>query len=352
MTDNNKTDINSWRRLYATADQIKKLAPWQWMEETDVFGVQFPGADEIGYVSVMGRIEEHYAVSVYLGDEALNKFWDIQNAPQNEENVERILELPQLMASFEDRDMVEKQDRDVIKCLDIKYRGKNGWPLFRSYRPGFYPWFLEQYEIEMLTIALEQTAGMAMRMEDNPTILHMRRERDLLLRVSQEEGNNLVWKDSVRELPPPSPFTLTFRVDHKEMTTLTQMPHDVRSAEVDFFMAPAGVAEPGKRPTFTYMLLAVEPESFFILGTELMQATEGLHQMWEEIPASLVAIFNKAQFKPKEIRVSSPKLYQFLAPVHKNLGIDVSFHEDLPAIQDVKQSMRDFFLNPNSQNSG
>ncbi len=80
-------------------------------------------------------------------------------------------------------------------------------------------------------------------------------------------------------------------------------------------------------------------------GTELMQATEGLHQMWEEIPAKLVSILNKAKFKPKEIRVSSPRLYQFMEPVHKELGIEMSFHEDLPAIRDVKQSMRDFMLN-------
>jgi hypothetical protein len=50
-----KTDINSWRRLYADADCIMKLAPWQWIEETNLFGVQFPGTDEIGYVSVMGQ---------------------------------------------------------------------------------------------------------------------------------------------------------------------------------------------------------------------------------------------------------------------------------------------------------
>ncbi len=340
-----ETDINSWRRLYAAADQIKKLAPWQWMEETTIFGVQFPGTDEIGYVSVMGNIEEHYAVSVYLGDEALNKFWDIQNAPQTRENAERILELPQLMASFEDHDMVEQKDRGIIKQLGLKYRGKNGWPLFRSYRPGFYPWFLEQDEIGKLTIALEQTAGMAMRLEDEPGILEMKRNRDFLVRVPREDGNDMIWEDAVRKLPAPVPFTLTFKIDHKEMEALKGMPKDIRSAEVEFFLAPAGVAEPGKRPTFTYMLLAVETESFFILGTELLQATDGLHRMWEAIPAKLVSILNKAQFVPKEIRVSSPRLYQFLAPVHEDLGMEISFYENLPAIEDVKESMRDFMLN-------
>ena len=131
MADHKRIDHESWRRLYAAAERIRRLAPWQWMEETDVFGVQFPGTDEIGYVSVMGNIEEHFAVTVYLGDETLNKFWDIQNAPQTEESAERVLEMSQLMVSFEDRERIEKQDRGIIKQLGLKYRGRNAWPLFK-----------------------------------------------------------------------------------------------------------------------------------------------------------------------------------------------------------------------------
>lgn len=315
------------------------------MEETDTFGVQFPGTNEIGYVSIMGSIEEHYAVSVYLGDEVLNKFRDIQNAPQTEENAERILELTQLMVSFENRDMIEQKDRSIIEQLGLKYRGKNGWPLFRSYRPGFYPWFLEQGEIEKLAVALEQTAGVAMRLEDEPGMLEMKRDWDFLVRVSREDGNNRIWEDTVRGLPESVPFTLTFKVDQEEIAVQKGMPRNIKSAEVGFFLAPARIGKPGERPTFTYMLLAVEPESSFILGTDILLATEGLHRMWEEVPAKLVSIFNKAQFAPREIRVSSPRLYQFISSICEELGIEPSFCEHLPAIEDVKESIRNLMLN-------
>lgn len=343
MTDKNtKTKANAWRRLYAAADMIRKLEPWKWMEETDVFGVQFPGTEEIGYVSIMGNVKVHFAISVYLGDEALNKFWDIEDTPATKENAERILEVPQLMASFEDRDILEKRDRDAINKLGLKYRGNNNWPLFRSYRPGFYPWFLEQDEIEKLTIALEQTAGIAMRMEDDPAILDMGDERDLLVRVLRNTGDKPTWEDSVRTLPPPTLFNLTFSVPNREIEKLKSVPRDIRAVEVAFSLSPARVGKPGQRPTFTYMLLVVEPESFFILGTELMEAKDGLHKMWESIPASLVSILNKKPFLPREIRVSDHKLYQFFAPLQNELGIKLSFVEHLPAVEDAMNSLRNY----------
>lgn len=92
-----------WRRLYAVAGQAKALAPWEWMLEDDIFGVRNPETGELGFVSIMGNLGEHLAVAVYLGAEALYRFWEIQEAgemiaPQF------MFETAQLQASFEDRE--------------------------------------------------------------------------------------------------------------------------------------------------------------------------------------------------------------------------------------------------------
>ena len=67
----NRSIMQAWRRLYAAAGRLKDQVPWVWMTETDVFGVQHPQTDELGFVSVMGMLGEHHAVTVYLGPEAL-----------------------------------------------------------------------------------------------------------------------------------------------------------------------------------------------------------------------------------------------------------------------------------------
>jgi len=61
--------LNEWRKLYQAAIRIKEIAPWEWMTETDIFGVQDPETDEISFVSIMGMLGEHLSLAVYRGGE-------------------------------------------------------------------------------------------------------------------------------------------------------------------------------------------------------------------------------------------------------------------------------------------
>ncbi len=334
------THLDAWRRLYAAADLVKKLAPWTWMDETDVFGVQFPETTEIGYVSVMGGLGVHFAVSVYLGDHAVHRFLDIEESPDTEESVMHVLELPQLMVSFEDREELEKEDRELIKQLGLKYRGRNNWPLFRSYRPGFYPWLLEAPEVERLAVALEQFAGVAMRFEDNPELLE--RDDAFLVRVYHEEGEQSEWIDRYRKLPPPDSVRLNIRVPRSDIQQFQSAESEIPSAEVAFNVTPMRVGQRGERPTVVYMLLVVEPESYYILGMEAISPSEGLDKMREELPAKLIAIFNKSEIRPRELRICSPQLDQLLGPVMRDLGVKLTFTPELDAVPEVLESLRGY----------
>jgi len=75
----NKPTAEEWKKLYAAAAKVKEMAPWEWMMEDEVFGVQNPETDEIGFVSVMGAGGKHFAISVYPGAEALYDFLTLHN---------------------------------------------------------------------------------------------------------------------------------------------------------------------------------------------------------------------------------------------------------------------------------
>lgn len=150
-----KTLLQEWRKLYDLMKDMKELAPWGWMTETDIFGVQDPESGQLGFVSVMGVNGEHLAVAVYLGEAGFNGFWSLQQMKQIPQ--ERFFEIPQLQASFEDREMLTPEDRRIIKTLGLSYRGRMSWPLFRSFRPGFFPWHLEPHEMIFWGHVLEQT---------------------------------------------------------------------------------------------------------------------------------------------------------------------------------------------------
>src|SRR5215208_6086963 len=82
MAEEMTPGIREWRRLYESAVRIKEMSPWEWMTETDVFGVRSPETGELGFVSVMGLLGEHYAVSLYLGSEGIHGFLDLPPVPR------------------------------------------------------------------------------------------------------------------------------------------------------------------------------------------------------------------------------------------------------------------------------
>jgi hypothetical protein len=145
--------LDEWKQLYDLAAKIKDLAPWDWMEEDDLFGFQMPGTGELGFISVMGALGEHYSIAIYQGIEGLDGFWKMQNLGPKL-TPEFILQVPQLQLSFEDREIITTEDRAVMKSLGLKFRGANAWPQFRSYRPScFSPGILSRQKPKCLSAA-------------------------------------------------------------------------------------------------------------------------------------------------------------------------------------------------------
>lgn len=64
-----RAELNEWRRLHEAAIQVKEIAPWEFMEETDVFGVQNPETGELGFVSVMGLLGTLWDLWICQGGE-------------------------------------------------------------------------------------------------------------------------------------------------------------------------------------------------------------------------------------------------------------------------------------------
>ena len=111
------TAISQWGSLFDSAMRIKQLAPWEWMSETDIFGVKNPESDEFGFVSIMGEAGEHFGVALYRGYRALYDFFNLQFDEEQKqyEYPELLLEIPQIQASFEDRADLEPWDYQLIR---------------------------------------------------------------------------------------------------------------------------------------------------------------------------------------------------------------------------------------------
>jgi len=312
------------------------------MEERDVFGVQFPGTKQIGFVSVMGLLREHLAVSVYLGEESLAIFWEIQDSEVLEEP-ERIFEMRQLMGSFEDRDRLENEDRDMIRRLGLKFRGKSAWPLFRSYRPGCYPWILDEEEVGWLSCALEQATAVASRLKEDPSVLDTAEPDRVLVRVAKRDGERWKWRNSVRRIERPKPAVLDLKIEASAVRTLSALPRRNHPIDMDFFLGPGCIAEKGARPSLYFVLLAVDGHAGSVLGYEILQAPEGLPAMWEGVSGKAADILSSIGFRPAELRVRSQRLLRLLEPLESVRGIKVRHRDRLPALEEAHQAVLHFF---------
>jgi hypothetical protein len=334
--------LEEWRKLYQRAESVKELAPWEWMDEMDLFAVQDPKTGTPGFVSIMGQMGEHFAVSVYLGPEGLRGFWDLQETDALL-STEQLLQIPQLQASFEDRTLLDRQDLDTIKKLGLKFRGRNAWPMFRSFRPGFLPWHLEAKEVRFLETVLEQVLDVAPRFKEDTSLLTPSEESDdYLVRVPQKKEGHLTWQDRVLHVVLPDPPPILISIERSVLEDLRGFPPTENRFEMDFFMAPIPVQEKGERPFFPYVLMIVDGESGAILSQELLQPVPSLEAMWGKIPGKVADRLLALGGVPGQITVRSEFHFQLMQPLADELDLIIDCAPRLPALDLAKAAFLEF----------
>lgn len=329
-----------WIRLFEAMIAIKEMAPWQWMSEDDLFGVQDPASGEVYYVSVMGELGEHLAIAAYPGAEGLGGFFAMHQGVL-EVNPDAYYLVPQLQASFEDRADLSDKDRQLIKDLGYKFRGKQAWPLFRSHRPGFLPWYLEAAEARLLALILEQVLDVAPRFREDRRLLKVTPDGVYLVRVAQLVGGSLVWEDR-RLKVDASPPSIKIEMDMRLLNHLKELPRSNDAVEIGVTMLPAPVRETGFRPFFLFIVLVVHAQSGFILGQEMLDPREGLDAMWGQVTQSVAKILARYQAIPRTMRVGTPLLEGLLQPLAAELSSRVKLVRRLPALSEAQEALLAF----------
>jgi hypothetical protein len=312
-------ELSDWRRLYESAVKIKELAPWEWMSETDVFGIEDPESAKIGWVSVMGALGEHFSIALYPDVVTFHRMrrltpHDMRNDPA------QFLNVPHLQASFEDRGFVQAQDRRIIEELGLRFRGRNAWPVFRSYRPGYHPWYLEPEEVLRLSVALEQLLNVAPRFLENPSLLPSSEKDRYLVRRLNREGRER-WEDISILIPEPPPIPPVAPPIPPNVGALKRLPRKKMSIEVEFSGFPIKIGEEGDRPRFPYLFLAVEGEKGLVLGFDFIEVVSGMEAALAEVSAHIAGIFLEQGFLPAEIRIKSQLLCDALEGLGRELQI-------------------------------
>jgi hypothetical protein len=326
---------DTWRQLYLAAMDFKKLAPWQWMSDEELFGVQNPTTGEIGYCCIMGMLGEVLALAVYQGSEGLQTYLDILSGDNLFEEIFSSQKC--LMASFENRQDLGPADLKLIKELGLKFRGANSWPLLRNHRPGYFPWYITLEEAEFLTLALQQSLVVANRVLRNKKTLKPPKPGEYLVRMPEGAGAELTWKDAwVRPDFAKPPFV----VPQPDVDTLLNLKkHLITSGdtwEMDYFRVPMPIKEKrNQRPYYPWGLLAVDQFSGLALVCHL--AAEETYKT--EFQQAVVKVLQQTNKIPKRILVGRPELFKLLEPVKSVLNFKMKIANRLKILDQARESL-------------
>ena len=333
-----RQDKAQWQRLCAMAERLDRLDPWQWMSAADCFGMMLPGLQEPCFVVFGGQSKEFRNVRFLLGWKA---FYDLVTrlADPAKQAATWLLEIRMIELLFVSADLLFEHEQKFLKSLKREAGSTCGTPIFRSIIPGFHPWLPDAKERDILEIALYQVFGMAMRVESDGMLLKDRFPREILMRKQDAQG---VWQDTWIPVKEVGDEEVEVRIESKRLKALRAKPMRPVTVQLDLVFTPLTIRPDGQRPQTAYVLLAVDAQTGLIIAGDLFQATEGIAQMWAQIPERLLEIFDKLGGCPEAIEVNGDRMANLLRPLGEFLPFKMVRRERLAMLEKARENLSEY----------
>jgi hypothetical protein len=255
-----KPTLEQWKELYKVAQNIRKLAPWDHLWESELITIMLPGYEEPIYCSVMGRGGECYAIGIYPGYESINSFYRLSEAAQDNPPFAMAFEQDCLACHFGDREDVTSEERETYKALGLRFRGRNEWIYFRSMEPGYIPWYINAGQADLLIQALQNFA-MALTYLLGEKIEVDFDGGETLLRFYSPEKE--LWLNAATKMPPRPIITPKLIVDNEIlMAQLKKQKLNGTRLEFELTYLPTPIQEhKGDKPYLPRMALLMDKTS-------------------------------------------------------------------------------------------
>ncbi len=334
------------QKLVTAANEYGSLAPWTWMHDSELCGVCDPANGEILLCSVLGRLREVFALLVFRHD--TGRRWVLNTIlndgrPEGLEDGESGFEQDCLKLEFVRKTELTEEDRAVhtdARCSPSIKRGCV-WPVFRSFVPGCYPWYLTQAEAELLFYVLPRADAFARLLRERPNVGERRMQGEVPMlpdafdpAAGPLRPEDLDWQPII---PAPDPPVRECVLDEATVSRLLKLPRTKGfHLELDLFYFVRPVADID-RPYFPKAALAVDRVSGFAGGLKLTEsrAHPGAGALAEVLAGAML----KMGHRPETLRVQRGLVARMLAPAAKQLGIPVLEDFELPALNYIRAEL-------------
>lgn len=323
-----EASIESWRKLYEISTEIKKMEPWEYFWDTDIINL----SDEDVYISILGREHETYGISIYEGEAGFNKFKILAN--------QALLNLFPHMAMYMqenltcywgDREELSKMQRDIIKELGYKYRGRNQWLYFMSLKPNYMPYNFNADEVDRMTTYLTKLK--------NALDLYIEQKPE----VDFEDSYILCYSDKNKKITEKEIDILDFDIDYVQpdniaelASSLKKLPKKIETLEVDILPLYAAVKDKAyDRPANPTVAMVAEKKSGLVIASEVSSPET---DVFENFFNTVVDTFLNYGI-PRRINVCNSITGYILEKLCDEMGIRLSYEIVLPALAKAERNL-------------
>jgi hypothetical protein len=333
ITDQNR---QIWLDLYQTAALFRDIKPWDWMYDSDLFGVMDPASQEIGYCCVLGNLGNHFGLNVYLGPDGLYSYYEMLEFGEDDPMMAGLRQHC-LAISFENEEDLTEEDKKIIQQLDLSYHGEHQWVMIREFSPGMLPWYIQDEQAVFLTTALQQAIQLAERARDNADLL-LFDEEQLLVR----ESTGSQWQDNIMDMPDIRNISVAIPPDMDIIRSLRALPKSDELALINLSFAPSPVTDPDEsndRPFFPVIALMPDKKKGTIRAYEMFKPMEVEHRLQQWLSDLLR---NELGYRPRGFVLSNGYAAGLLEDIAEELDIEIYINPDEPAFQEVMEMMFQF----------
>ena len=327
-----------WKDLYAAAARFKALTPWNVLDDMAPACFTDPSDGEMGYGLTMGSGGTIFGFCLYRGAEGFDRYRRLMDGSLDPEGDDYYAVLNCLKLEFGSRNELEKEDHGVIRALGLSFKGEHGWPGFRSFLPGYFPWFLTEVEAQFLTLGLDVACHHHEEVVKGRIEESIRDGECLVYRAA--DGAHGRFRSRWQPWPEYAPRSVP-PVLHLERLAALRGKQVKRDGpwEAGVFYQPVPIME-GDRPFFMRGVAACQQSSGFVFGTDLARPEESVGQLLADAICSAI---EKAGMKPDMIFVKHEDV-EPLMPFASALGLTIRPLKNLRTIFMLKKAMLEDFL--------
>ena len=258
------------RELHGAFGDYLDAMPWRQLDDIDIVAVRHPSGRYTGYCSVLGSAYGEYGLAVFIGDDGLSGYMELVNQEVEAESPEGFDRMNALLAVRGDRESLSEGERAAMRRAGLRYRGRGAWPIFRSLKPGYVPWRLDEDEAVFLAAALANMTDVTSRVASGKLELPCAEYPDVMLtKVLRDEAWADQWeKYRIPEVSAPTPG---YHDPNRLRRLILSVPMGKAVWEVGVFYVHTSIQEErGSRPYFPTMALAVDRSTSLIVGMKIL----------------------------------------------------------------------------------